>query len=144
MARRHLQQFIRLFSLSLPLPEWYFHCLSVTLPSSRLPLTYATHSRIYTLLPTPTAQIVLTALSVVLMAYSGVQASLTMHDDAFRNLMRAPMSFFDTTPIGRILNRFSRDQVCSAMPLLSQLAVPLDMVVFLVSYHLLNHLTCRM
>ncbi len=38
------------------------------------------------------------------------QAALHIHDTAFANVMRAPVSFFDTTPLGRVLNRFSRDQ----------------------------------
>jgi hypothetical protein len=33
-------------------------------------------------------------------------------------VVRAPMSFFDTTPLGRILNRFSQDQVSSSPRLL--------------------------
>ncbi len=33
-----------------------------------------------------------------------------LHDTSFLSLMRAPVFFFDTTPLGRILNRFSRDQ----------------------------------
>jgi len=38
-----------------------------------------------------------------------LRASKKFHSQALASLMRAPMSFFDTTPIGRILSRFSRD-----------------------------------
>ncbi|XP_064100115.1 ATP-binding cassette sub-family C member 5-like isoform X4 [Macrobrachium nipponense] len=36
-------------------------------------------------------------------------ASSRMHDQVFVKVFRSPMSFFDTTPIGRIINIFSRD-----------------------------------
>lgn len=32
-----------------------------------------------------------------------------MHTRALQNVLSAPMSFFDVTPIGRILSRFARD-----------------------------------
>lgn len=44
------------------------------------------------------------ALSVL-----GTNASKVMLRDAVHRVLRAPMSFFDTTPLGRITNRFSRD-----------------------------------
>lgn len=34
--------------------------------------------------------------------------SLTYHDRIFRKIMRAPMSYFDVTPLARILNAFAR------------------------------------
>ena len=40
---------------------------------------------------------------------SGTNASKTMLQRAMRRVLRAPMSFFDTTPLGRITNRFSKD-----------------------------------
>lgn len=36
-------------------------------------------------------------------------ASQRLHRAAIERVMRAPMSFFETTPLGRIMNRFSKD-----------------------------------
>ncbi|XP_077465441.1 ATP-binding cassette sub-family C member 5 [Stigmatopora argus] len=38
-----------------------------------------------------------------------VKAASALHDKLFLRLLRSPMRFFDTTPLGRILTRFSRD-----------------------------------
>lgn len=38
----------------------------------------------------------------------GFQASKALHYDAIEGVMAAPMAFFETTPLGRILNRFSK------------------------------------
>jgi ATP-binding cassette subfamily C (CFTR/MRP) protein 1 len=46
------------------------------------------------------------ALSLTIM---GTTASKNMLRAAITRTLRAPMSFFDTTPLGRITNRFSRD-----------------------------------
>lgn len=32
-----------------------------------------------------------------------------MHYDSLHRLVHTPVTFFDTTPVGRILNRFSKD-----------------------------------
>jgi ABC-type multidrug transport system fused ATPase/permease subunit len=38
-----------------------------------------------------------------------LHAGVQLHDAAFMAVLKAPLRFFDRTPIGRILNRFSRD-----------------------------------
>lgn len=48
------------------------------------------------------------AFSVALSIY-GTTASRVMLHRAVTHVLRAPMSFFDTTPLGRITNRFSKD-----------------------------------
>ncbi|KAG5355964.1 Oligomycin resistance ATP-dependent permease YOR1 [Yarrowia sp. B02] len=39
----------------------------------------------------------------------GNNATAKMHIEAVDGILHAPMSFFDTTPLGRIMNRFSKD-----------------------------------
>ncbi|XP_076096353.1 ATP-binding cassette sub-family C member 5-like isoform X5 [Mytilus galloprovincialis] len=38
-----------------------------------------------------------------------LHASSNMHDNIFSKILACPMQFFDTTPVGRIVNRFSAD-----------------------------------
>ncbi|CAC5405400.1 ABCC5 [Mytilus coruscus] len=38
-----------------------------------------------------------------------LHASSNMHDNIFSKILACPMEFFDTTPVGRIVNRFSAD-----------------------------------
>ncbi|KAJ3362294.1 hypothetical protein HDU91_003500 [Kappamyces sp. JEL0680] len=42
--------------------------------------------------------------------YCGIQSARVLHITLLENVLRLPQSFFDTTPLGRILNRFSKDQ----------------------------------
>ena len=45
----------------------------------------------------------------ILVAISSVRAGSRMHERLLDAVVRAPMSFFHTTPSGRLLNRFSQD-----------------------------------
>lgn len=47
--------------------------------------------------------------TIVLWVYCSVRASVTLHDRLAKAVIRSPMSFFETTPIGRVMNRFSTD-----------------------------------
>ncbi|KAG0258860.1 Canalicular multispecific organic anion transporter 2 [Actinomortierella ambigua] len=51
------------------------------------------------------------AVMWVALAVARIRASAKIHKDLLNRVLRLPMSFFDTTPLGRILNRFSSDIV---------------------------------
>uniref|UniRef100_A0A8C5SIT5 ABC-type glutathione-S-conjugate transporter n=1 Tax=Laticauda laticaudata TaxID=8630 RepID=A0A8C5SIT5_LATLA len=44
-----------------------------------------------------------------LASFGTIRASRVMHEQLLSNILRVPMSFFDSTPTGRIVNRFAKD-----------------------------------
>jgi len=54
-------------------------------------------------------QVLLVTGMSLMLAYSAMKAARNLHQGLLVNIMHLPMQFFETTPIGRIINRFSRD-----------------------------------
>jgi len=53
--------------------------------------------------------VIATFFRLILLMGCGLKASRHLFQKLLNVIMEAPMSFFDTTPIGRIINRFSKD-----------------------------------
>ncbi|RUP47989.1 ABC transporter type 1, transmembrane domain-containing protein [Jimgerdemannia flammicorona] len=58
----------------------------------------------------------------ILLAVAGIRASRVLHGQLLERVFRLKMSFFDTTPLGRITNRFSKDlsSIDEKIPLMMQ------------------------
>uniref|UniRef100_A0A087YK27 ATP-binding cassette sub-family C member 5 n=1 Tax=Poecilia formosa TaxID=48698 RepID=A0A087YK27_POEFO len=63
--------------------------------------------------------VVLAVIKCFFYTHVTLRAACKLHDSMFRKILASPMSFFDTTPTGRILNRFAKDQeeLDSVLPL---------------------------
>ncbi|NXT94140.1 MRP7 protein, partial [Anhinga rufa] len=53
-----------------------------------------------------------TILRAFLFAYGTIHAATVIHNRLLQRILKATVTFFDTTPTGRILNRFSSDLYC--------------------------------
>jgi ABC-type multidrug transport system fused ATPase/permease subunit len=61
-------------------------------------------------------------------AYSGLRAAARIHARMFQALLGAPLSFFDTTPSGRLLNLFTADIKAIDETLITQLSGSLSLI----------------
>ena len=46
---------------------------------------------------------------LIFLTIGTLRASITLHNDMLKHILSSTMAFFDTTPLGRIINRFSKD-----------------------------------
>jgi ATP-binding cassette subfamily C (CFTR/MRP) protein 1 len=82
--------------------------LGKSLPEKPEPVNTTRYLGIYTIIT------IFAAASVAMRGFfcmlGTIRSAVILHDGMLETLMRAPVRFFDTTPTGRILNRFSSDQ----------------------------------
>nr|XP_056718351.1 ATP-binding cassette sub-family C member 12-like [Euleptes europaea] len=55
------------------------------------------------------SMIVLSIIKGFVFTKTTLKASSTLHNTMFHKILQSPMSFFDMTPTGRLMNRFSKD-----------------------------------
>lgn len=83
----------------------------------------------------------------IIFAICSARAAQAHHDNLFQSVMRATMGFFDMTPTGRILTRFSKDaltvdyevpsSLSMGMSLIATVVVSLIATVFIVPYFII-------
>ncbi|XP_063864017.1 ATP-binding cassette sub-family C member 3-like isoform X2 [Scylla paramamosain] len=64
-------------------------------------------------------QSILLFLAILIIAHCTLKAANTLHSGLLKSVLHLPMSFFDTNPSGRIMNRFSKeiDKVDKKLPM---------------------------
>jgi ABC-type multidrug transport system fused ATPase/permease subunit len=60
-----------------------------------------------------------------LLIIGALRAAVTIHEKMLHSVMRSPVSWFDQVPLGRILNRFSKDQYAADESLMRTLSMAL-------------------
>ncbi|XP_041038600.1 multidrug resistance-associated protein 5 isoform X1 [Carcharodon carcharias] len=76
--------------------------------------------------------LIIKAVRGIVFVKGTLRASSRLHDELFHKILRGPMKFFDTTPSGRILNRFSRDmdEVDTRLPFQAEMFIQNIILVF--------------
>ncbi|KAG0373773.1 hypothetical protein BGX24_011258 [Mortierella sp. AD032] len=92
-------------ALQLSVPLWLEHWTSVMDTTSHSVAYYLTIYGVLVIIYI-TIDVWLTYISNVVAC---VRASIVLHENVLARVLRLPMAFFDVTPQGRILNRFSSD-----------------------------------
>lgn len=87
------------------LTDWW---VSSAWAANRFPLALSGYQGIYAALAI--IQLVFVALGGIILAAGATKAAANIHSQALSNVLRAPVNtFFDVTPVGRIMNRLSKD-----------------------------------
>eukprot|EP01122_Echinamoeba_exundans_P001097 TRINITY_DN1103_c0_g1_i2.p1 TRINITY_DN1103_c0_g1~~TRINITY_DN1103_c0_g1_i2.p1 ORF type:complete len:1319 (+),score=357.16 TRINITY_DN1103_c0_g1_i2:146-4102(+) len=60
-------------------------------------------------LTTTVVEMITVLIGGIMLAYWTVRAGSKLHDRLLQSVLRAPISFFDATPMGRLLTRFAKD-----------------------------------
>ena len=53
--------------------------------------------------------VIMVLVTSVIIFIGSLEASRILHAFSLSNILKSPMAFFDVTPVGRVLNRFSKD-----------------------------------
>ncbi|KAG8064047.1 hypothetical protein GUJ93_ZPchr0004g38273 [Zizania palustris] len=79
------------------------------------------------------ASIVCEVISTLFVTFVGLKSAQAFFNKMFDSILRAPMSFFDTTPSGRILSRASSDQMKIDTTLVFYVGYAMSMCISVVS-----------
>lgn len=91
---------------------WLAHWVSVVADNNSTNLTTSAETTDFYLETYTTLALsnsVLTLIRSFLFAYAGIKAAKAIHEKLLNNVFQTKIQFFDVTPLGRILNRFSSD-----------------------------------
>ena len=98
--------------LSLWTDEENLRSIANTTGNATIDSTYSSHDRLFNLgilaaygIGAGIAQVI----SALLLNLASLNGGKKLHNKMLKNILRSPMSFFDTTPQGRIMNRFGKD-----------------------------------
>ena len=74
----------------------------------------------------------------IIFSLGTIAAANAMHTALIHNVMRLPLVFFDTTPLGRILNRFSKDvDTCdNVLPHVTRMLIAMNFTVSLINFRI--------